>query len=245
VFQHADATFQNVPWAVFALSRGINITTIFPMLFGALGLATELHRRTITTSFLTASSRSSMLGAKAITYVIWGAIYGVLISAFAVLGMIAGAGGNYLPDLGATLLIGLSGVLSSVLWTLLGLGVGALLGSTTGSIVLLLIYAVIAEPILALVLHNHVAGALPNGSADGMTGSTAAQIIVDQLQTYSQTPLVQVAGQDNWNAFLDAIRIAAGAIGGYSALVSGLIFLAWTAVFFGAGMVVNQRRDIT
>ena len=56
---------------------------------------------------------------------------------------------------------------------------------------------------------------------------------------------MQVAGQDNWNAFLDAIRIAAGAIGGYSALVSGLIFLAWTAVFFGAGMVVNQHRDIT
>ena len=108
----------------------------------------------------------------------------MLISAFAVLGMIAGAGGNYLPDLGATLLIGLSGVLSSVLWTLLGLGVGALLGSTTGSMVLLLIYAVIAEPVLALVLHNHVAGALPNGSADGMTGSTAAQVIVDQLQTY-------------------------------------------------------------
>lgn len=245
VFEQAGATFQDVPWAAFALSRGINITTIFPMLFGALGLATELHRRTITTSFLTASSRSALLGAKAITYVIWGVIYGVLISVVCILGTVTGASGNYLPSTSGFLLIGVAGVASSLLWTLLGLGVGALLGSTTGSIVLLLIYAVIAEPILALVLHNHVSGALPNGSADGLTGSTAAQVIVDQLQTYSQTPLVQLAGPDNWNTFLNAIRIAAGAIGGFSALVSGLIFLGWTALFFGVGMVVNQRRDIT
>jgi ABC-2 type transport system permease protein len=245
VLQQAGTTFQNVPWVVFALSRGINITTIFPMLFGALGLSTELQRRTITTSFLTASSRSALLGAKAVTYLIWGVIYGVLISAVATLGTIAGSSGHYLPDVGGILTIGLSGVVSSLLWTLLGLGVGALLGSTVGSIVLLLIYSVIAEPVLALVLRNHVAGALPNGSADGLTGSTAAQVIVDKLQTYSHAPLVQVVGQDTWNNFLYLIRIAAGAIGGYSTLVSGLIFAGWTAVFFGAGMLVNARRDVT
>ncbi len=245
LLQQAGASFADVPWAVFALSRGINITTIFPMLFGALGLATELHRRTITTSFLTASSRTAMLGAKAITYAIWGLIYGVVIAVVTSLGTAAGASGNYLPSFSQLLLVAVAGVVSSMLWTLLGLGVGALLGSTTGSIVLLLIYAVIAEPIVALVLHNHVVGALPNGSADGLTGSTAAQAVIDQLQAHSQTPLVQLAGQDAWNAFLDGVRIAGGAIGGYSSLISGLIFLGWTAVFFGAGMVVNHRRDIT
>lgn len=245
LLQQAGATFQDVPWAVFALSRGINITTIFPMLFGALGLATELHRRTITTSFLTAPSRSMLLGAKAITYAIWGLIYGIVIAVVTVAGTAAGAEGNYLPDFGHMLLVAVAGVVASMLWTLLALGVGALLGSPTGSIVMLIIYAVVAEPIVALVLHNHVAGALPNGSADGLTGSTAAQTVIDQLQTHSQTPLAQVAGPDRWNEFLSGVRIAGGAIGGYTALVSGLIFLGWTALFFGAGMVINQRRDIT
>ncbi|HVV18035.1 MAG TPA: ABC transporter permease, partial [Pseudonocardiaceae bacterium] len=157
VFQHAGLTFQDVPWSVFALSRGINITTIFPMLFGALGLASELHRRTITTSFLTAPTRSTMLGAKAITYVAWGAIYGVLIAGVTMLGTLAGSSGNYLPGGSGFLLLAIAAIIASILWTLLGLGVGALLGSTTGSIVLLLVYTVIAEPIIAAVLHNHVA----------------------------------------------------------------------------------------
>jgi ABC-2 type transport system permease protein len=245
VLKQAGYTFQDVSWSVFALTRAINISTIFPMLFGALGLSTELHRRTITTSFLTAPTRSTLLGAKAVTYVVWGLIYGVVISALAVLGTIAGTGGKYLPDAGGFLLIFVTGVLSSVLWTLLGLGVGALLGSTTGSVVLLVLYAVIAEPILALVLHNHVAGFLPNGSADGLTGSTAAQIIVDQLQAHSSTPLVQLVGTDAWNDFLNGIRIAAGAIGSYDWWVSGLIFLGWALVFFLGGMLINQKRDIT
>lgn len=244
-FQQAGATFQNVPWSVFALSRGINITTIFPMVFGALGLSSELHRRTITTSFLTAPNRFAMLSAKATTYLVWGLIYGVLISGIAALGMVAGSGGNYLPDANGFLLLALAGVIATLLWTLLGLGVGALLGSTTGSLVLLLIYTIIAEPIIDLVLHNHVAGVLPNGSADGLTGSTAAQIVVNKLQSYSQTPLVQVVGQDAWNAFLNVIRIAAGAIGSYDWWASGLIFLGWTLVFFLGGLLVNQQRDIT
>jgi ABC-2 type transport system permease protein len=245
VVQKAGYTFQDVSWSVFALTRAINISTIFPMLFGALGLSTELHRRTITTSFLTAPNRSTMLGAKAITYVVWGVIYGVVISALAILGTIAGTGGKYLPDGGGFLLLFVTGVLSSVLWTLLGLGVGALLGSTTGSVVLLVLYAVIAEPIVALVLHNRVAGFLPNGSADGLTGSTAGQIIIDQLQAHSTTPLAQLVGPDTWNAFLNGVRIAAGAIGALDWWASGLIFLGWVLVFFAGGMLVNQKRDIT
>ena len=41
------------------------------------------------------------------------------------------------------------------------------------------------------------------------------------------------------------MRIAAGAPGAFSLWVSGLIFLGWTALFFGTGLIRNQRRDIT
>jgi ABC-2 type transport system permease protein len=228
-----------------AISRAINISTVFPMLFGALGLSSELHRRTITTSFLTAPSRSVMLSAKAITYVLWGAIFGVVLSGFAILGTILGAHGHYLPTASGFLQMFVAGVIASVLWTLFGLGVGALLGSTTGTVVLLTIYTVIVEPIVAIVLHNHVAGSLPNGSADGLTGATAGQIIVDQLQAHTDTPLAQALGPADWNNFLNIIRAIAGAIGSFDWWLSGLIFLGWAAVFFFAGLLRNQKRDIT
>lgn len=244
-FQRLGVNLNNVSLAVFALSRGINISTIFPMLFGALGLSSELHRKTITTTFLTAPNRASVLSAKAITYVIWGLGYGIVIAAMVSLGTLAGTGGNYMPDAGGLMLILLAGVLSCLLWTLLGLGVGALLGSTTGSVVLLIIYAVIVEPIADLFLHNGVVGFLPNGSADGLTGSTAGQILIDQLSTMAHAPLAQLMGPADWNNFLNAVRIAAGAIGASDWWISGLIFLLWSMVFFAIGLVRNQTRDIT
>lgn len=240
-FQRTGLTLQDGPWSVIALSRAINISTIFPMLFGALGLSSELQRRTITTSFLTASSRQALLAAKAVAYAVWGLVYGVIISGLAMLGTIAGVSGHYLPGIGGLLLIGLAGVLSSLLWTLLALGVGALLGSTTGSIVLLVIYAVIAEPIIDLAVRGHIAGILPNGAADGLTGATAAKIILNNLHSSTLLELPQ----DVFSAFQSVVRVAAGAIGAFDWWASGLIFLGWSLVFFLAGMIVNQRRDIT
>jgi ABC-2 type transport system permease protein len=240
-FQRAQLTFQDAPWTVIALSRAINISTIFPMLFGALGVSSELHRRTITTSFLTASSRSALLSAKAAVYFVWGLLYGLAIAVFAVLGTLAGSHGNYLPDASGWLLLALAGLLSSVLWTMFGLGVGALLGSTTGSIVTLIIYAVIAEPIIDLFLHNHVAGSLPNGAADGLTGSTAAQVIIDHLNS----PNLSALPQNAIDALHEVIRVSAGALGAFNWWASGLIFLAWTSVFFLTGMLINRQRDIT
>jgi ABC-2 type transport system permease protein len=244
-FTRLGYNFQDLSLGVFAVSRSINISTVFPMVFGALGLSSELQRRTITTSFLTAPSRVVLLSGKAITYVLWGSIYGVVICGVAILGTAAGTGGSYLPSAGGLFQLFIAGVFESVLWTLLGLGVGALLGSTTGTVVLLTLYTIIVEPILALLLHNHVAGVLPNGSADGLTGSTAGQIVVDQLQAHNNTPLVQVLGQHDWDVFLSGVRIAAGAVGAYAWWASGLIFLAWTAVLFVGGLVRNQLRDVT
>lgn len=244
-FQRVGLTFDGVPWNVFAVARAINITTIFPMVFGALGLSSELARRTITTSFLTAPSRSSMLSAKAAVYVVWGFFFGVVIAGVAWLGTLAGSGGHFLPDAAGFLQLSLAGVIEAILWTLLGLGVGALIGSTTGSIVLLLIYSVLAEPILDIVLRNHIAGSLPNGAADGLTGSTAAQIFLDKAQSYQSTPIVQAVGTQAWDAFVLLVRGVAGAIGAFDWWASGLIFLGWALVFFLAGTLVNQRRDIT
>ncbi len=249
IIEEFNISFDDLSWSVIALTRSMNIATIFPMIFGTLALASELSRRTITTSFLTAPNRGSLLSAKAVTYVIWGLLYGVVIALGASIGTALGSESSYLPDAGQWLMIALSGILGCLLWTLLGLGVGALLGSPVGALVILLIYSLIVGPIGDLVMTgltegSYLAGFLPNGSANGLTGATASQVLSAQV-----IDLVQNAGgtvdTEGREEFEQVVRGIAGAPGALSLWLSGLVFLVWTAVFFMLGILRNRTRDIT
>lgn len=248
LLNEAEIKVSDMSWSVLALTRAMNIATLFPMVFGALALASEINRKTITTTFLTAPNRSVVLGAKAITYVAWGTIYGVIVAIAASLGTVLGSNSDYLPEAGDWFLVLLSGILACVLWTLLGMGVGALLGSPVAALVILLIYASFVGPVGELILFgvtegSHLTGWMPNGSANGLTGATASDVLFSQVQEIvgNSAALAQADIED----FDMAVRFAAGAPGAYSLWVSGLIFLGWTAVFFVSGLMRNQRRDIT
>lgn len=250
IIQDLDIPLDEISWSVIALSRGMNIASIFPMIFGALGLASELHRRTITTTFLTASTRPGVLAAKAIVYAIWGMIYGLIIALGVSLGALLGSDSNYLPDAKQWFLVLLSGVIMCTLWTLLGLGVGALIGSPVGTIVILLIYGLVIGPFGELVLFSmtegsNLPGFLPNGSANGLTGSTGSALLFDQIQTLVLDRGGSLVGDEEREAFDQAVRAVAGAPGALSLWLSGLVFLGWTALFFGTGIWRNQTRDIT
>jgi ABC-2 type transport system permease protein len=241
-----DIPIEELSWTSIALTRSMNIATVFPMVFGALALASEISRKTITTSFLTAPNRASVLGAKAVTYVLWGLIYGVVVAGAASLGVLIGSQGRYLPEADDWILILMAGVLACILWTLLGMGVGALLGSPVGALVILLIYALLVGPVGELILFgvtegSHAPGLMPNGSANGLTGSTATQLLFDQAQNLVGSR-ISAEAQDNFETFFRALT---GAPGAFALWISGLIFLAWTALFFGLGLMRNARRDIT
>lgn len=237
-------------WASLALTRAMNFATLFPMVFGALAVASEISRRTITTSFLTAPTRASVLTAKAIVYVIWGLIYGIVVALGATIGTAIGSDAAVLPDTGDWILILLAGVLACVLWTVLGMGVGALLGSPVAALLVLLLYAGLVGPVAELIItpatnYSYVAGMMPNGSANGLTGSTASELLFQEAEE-----LVAASGQgiipdDAVDAFNKFTRFAAGAPGAFAMWISGLIFAAWTALFFVTGMLRNNRRDIT
>ncbi len=232
-----------------ALTRAMNFATLFPLVFGALALASEINRKTITTSFLTAPNRASVLGAKAIVYTAWGVIYGVVVALAASLGVLIGTGDGALPSAGDWMLILLSGIVACVLWTLLGMGVGALLGSPVATLVILLLYAALVGPTSEFIITlstegSHVAGVMPNGSANGLTGSTASELLFEQVQDLFGSQIGPLS-QQQIDDFDTVVRIAAGAPGAFSLWVSGLIFLGWTALFFGTGLLRNQRRDIT
>ncbi len=249
VFREFNITIDDLSWSVIAMTRAMNIATIFPMIFGTLALASELSRRTITTSFLTAPSRASLLSAKAITYVLWGVLYGVVIAIGASLGTLLGSNSDYLPDAGQWMLMALSGILGCLLWTLFGLGVGALLGSPVGALVILLIYSLIVGPVGDLVMTgltegSYLAGFLPNGSANGLTSATASQVLAGQLNDLVESLGGTLDAEDGLDFEL-GVRAIAGAPGALSLWLSGLVFLVWTAVFFFLGIMRNRTRDIT
>ena len=244
-----DVNDQELSLSSLALTRAMNFATLFPLVFGALSLASEINRKTITTSFLTAPNRASVLGAKAVVYTIWGLIYGVIVALAASLGVLIGTGDGALPGPGDWLLILLAGIIACVLWTLLGMGVGALLGSPVATLVIVLLYAALVGPTAEFIITlstegSHIAGVMPNGSANGLTGSTASELLFNQIQDIFGSQIGTLS-ESQIDDFDTVVRIAAGAPGAFSLWVSGLIFLGWTALFFGTGLMRNQRRDIT
>jgi ABC-2 type transport system permease protein len=239
VFQRAGIDVSKLPVGLLSISHGVNIAMLIPALFGVFALAGEYRNKTITTTFLTAPNRLSALSAKMITYVVWGAIYGVVSFAVAALATISSVDGSHLPDTAQWLAAFGGTILASVLVTLFGVGFGAVLNKVTLAVVLLLVYFLIIENTLTLVLWTHttlLGAILPNGTANGIVGGIAASAF--GFNTLNLPPDLSVGAQ-----YL--LQQAAGAPGVVSWWASALVFAAWTAVFFGGGWAANQRRDIT
>jgi ABC-2 type transport system permease protein len=230
----------NLPMGLLAIGHGINIGLTFPVIFGVFALAGEYSKKTITTTFLTAPNRVSVLGAKMITYIIWGAIYGLVVVAAASLGIGLTVDGSRLPTSAQWLAVAGAGVLAGVLATLFGIGVGAVWNSVVGSVITLTIYLLVVENVLVLLFYGlwHIdwlGGVLPNGTMNGIVGAIGAQAF--------GAAGVKVPGLDQQTQW--TLQYVAGAPGAFSWWASALIFLAWTMVFFVGGWASNQRRDIT
>ncbi|HJQ47404.1 MAG TPA: ABC transporter permease [Amycolatopsis sp.] len=230
----------NLPMGLLAIGHGINIGLTFPVIFGVFALAGEYSKKTITTTFLTAPNRVSVLSAKMITYSIWGGVYGLAVAAASSLGIVMTVDSARLPTSGQWLGVIGAAVLAGVLATLFGVGVGALWNSVVGSVVTLTIYLLVVENVLLLMFYglwriDWLGGVLPNGTMNGIVGSIGAQAF--------GAAGVKVPGLDQEAQW--TLQYFAGAPGAFSWWASALIFLAWTMVFFLGGWAANQRRDIT
>jgi ABC-2 type transport system permease protein len=224
-------------FSLFGIARSINLATMFPLIFGALAVSSEISRRTITTTFLTAPSRMHTMLAKMLVYAFWGAIYGLAIMGFVALGVILTSQSGQLPDAGGWAMLTLVCVLSSILMTMFGIGLGALIPNVAGVIVLLIMYFLVIENALQFGLRisgvpETVVGFLPNGSVDGLTGSVVVDLFLAKAGVVPEEAIT-------------VLRIFAGAGGAQSWWLSGLIFLGWVAVVFGGGWALTQRKDIT
>ncbi|HVW44563.1 MAG TPA: ABC transporter permease [Amycolatopsis sp.] len=230
----------NLPMGLLAIGHGINIGLTFPVIFGVFALAGEYSKKTITTTFLTAPNRVSVLSAKMVTYTIWGAVYGLVVAGAASLGIACTVDSERLPTSGQWLAVVGAAVLAGILATLFGIGVGAVWNSVVGSVITLTIYLLVVENVLVLLFYglwriDWLGGILPNGTMNGIVGAIGAQAF--------GAAGVKVPGLDDEAKW--TLQYVAGAPGAFSWWASALIFLAWTAVFFVGGWASNQRRDIT
>ncbi|PXY26671.1 ABC transporter permease [Prauserella sp. PE36] len=230
-----------LPVGLLSLAHGINIGTMFPVIFGVFALAGEYSKKTITTTFLTAPNRMSALSAKMFTYIGWGVAYGILIVAFASLATVLTVDGPGLPTASQWLGVLGAGILATTLATLFGIGVGAVWNSVTGATITLTIWMLVVENVLVFVSFGWfgitwLGGVLPNGTLNGIVGAIGAE-------AFGAAGLSVPGELDEDLQWL--LQYTAGAPGAFSWWAAALIFLAWTMLFFIGGWAANQRRDIT
>jgi len=222
----------HLPLGYLSLNGSFTYACIFGAILGALGMAGENRHRTITTTYLT-GARSAVFNAKLVAYGIFGLVYGLITLAFVTLGTVIPNAPDALPDAGSWLLVSLVGVIVVALWTVFGVGLAGLIPNQVAVVLTLPIYMVVGELLLrglfgALKI-SAVNAYLPVQSGLGSVINLAVQLFL---------------GQSN-DANAQDVRDALGATDLPAWWVSGLVFVAWTALFCLIGWAISRRRDVT
>ncbi|WP_190821425.1 ABC transporter permease [Saccharopolyspora pogona] len=232
-----------VPLGLLSVSMSTNFSTIFAALFGAMAFAGEFRNKSITTTYLTSNTRSAVLVAKLIACSGVGLIYGLANVLFASVGGLVGAGRDFggFGSLGDWLSVGAAAVLAMVLWTLLGVGFGALVANAVLAIIVPLVYKFMVEFILSLsLIESPAAGIspyLPGTAGNGIVANLAVPLFV-----------TAVAGPDEPNtprAAFEFLHLFFGGSYGHPWWASLLTFLGYVTVFIAGGWLVSRRRDIS
>jgi ABC-2 type transport system permease protein len=195
---------------------------VFPVLVGDLAMTSEFRHQTITPSLLAEPRRTVFLTAKMLASVVIGLLFGVVGTAATVA---AGAGvlallgkPTYLTDPIVLRSAALS-VLALIVWTVVGVGFGALLTNQVAVIVVMLAFTQFVEPILRIVLglfdwSEGISKYLPGAAGEAITGASL------------------YAGSG----------IAAGLLSSWLGLV---VLLGYAVVFALIGRLTTLRHDIT
>lgn len=164
--------------APIVYSVGASIGYVFPLLFGTLMVTTEYRHQTLTPTFLATPRRGTVMAAKVLVGILAGALYGVLTAVVSV-GPAAGvlAGYGLATELGSSDTWAMLAriVLAFALWTLVGLGVGALVRNQVAAVVIVLAFTQFIGP-LATVAATFVKGLdtvtqyLPGAASDAIVG---------------------------------------------------------------------------
>jgi ABC-2 type transport system permease protein len=207
-----------------AIAVGFTGLLLFvPALFGTVAITGEYRHKTIGTTFLAIPRRDTVLGAKLFVYTLFGLVYGLLMSlssAFALWSVAAVRGielGASAGDLAAIL----SRVaVAAAIYTVLGVGIGALVRSQLVAVGIVLGYFYFLEPVLMILPGlNTLYPYMPGGATAALTDFT---FLTDT-----------VAGE-----------MSVGATTLLTPLLGALVLMVYAAVASAAAVVAPLRRDL-
>ncbi len=210
-----------LPPLIYSFASSIGY--VFPLLIGALAVTNEFRHQTLTPSFLTTPKRGAVLGGKLANGLLFGAVYGVV-------GLLASVGiGALILNLfeidplleeSDTWALLARVVIAMALWGAIGVGVGTLIPSQVGSIVVILAFTQFLEPILRLaagfvVVLGDIAQFLPGAASDALVGASFFSITGPMAG-----PMLEW-----WQG--------------------GLVLAGYAVLFTVVGYAVSWRRDVT
>ena len=168
-------------------SAGLQISQVLLLAVGVLTIGTEYRHKTITGTFLGTPRRAKVMGAKVISLLVYGALYGLAgtLTSFAVgAAIISSKGFPILPEGAARTLLMCLLVLG--LWALIGLGIGILIPNQIAALFVAIGAAWIVEPLLGLLFANQdwgkaLAPYFPSSASQGMVGAVTQPGAPEQL----------------------------------------------------------------
>lgn len=165
-----------VPDKRSALAVGSSVSAVL-LLYGVVGAGAEYRHRTLAPALLVAPGRARLLVARLVAYALAALVIGLIITAvaFAIgLPLLAArpgpdlASGDYLRAAGG-------GLLAMVLSTMLGVGVGTLVGKQVPAVIAAIVWIFVLEPLSGLI--GSISKFTIGQSATSIGGDTGGDVL--------------------------------------------------------------------
>lgn len=214
---------ETLPPIVYSIASSIGY--VFPLILGALAVTGEFRYQTLTPTFLAQPRRGVVLAAKLVVLAVAGAFLGV-VGLVASIGLgapiLALTGVDPALDAGETWTLAGRVVIAMALWAVIGVGVGALIPSQIGSIIVVLAFTQFFEPILRFGASiwewtAQIGQFLPGAASDALVGAS--------IFTSLGTAGAETVSLQWWQG--------------------GLVLLGLAVVLSVAGFLTSWRRDVT
>jgi ABC-type transport system involved in multi-copper enzyme maturation permease subunit len=159
--------------------------SVFLLILGIIGMTQEYRHRTATPTFLTTPRRGRVVVAKLAAYALVAVPFALLVLAvnYGVVVLAAGARGAVPSLTGDNLRVLASSGLALVVYTVIGVGLGALVRNQVGAIVGGLVYLFVVESIVRQI--SAIAGAykwLPGGALEALTATFQGPDLLEAWQ---------------------------------------------------------------
>lgn len=219
-----DEAMGSLPGGASVLySLSTSLGYVFALIIGTLMVTSEFRHATLTPTFLAVPARGRVLGGKLIVGAALGLLYAVLALVSTVgpaSGLLAAFGQPIELDTADTWAMFGRAIIAMVLWTLMGVGLGALLRNQVVAIVAILAFTQFVEPIVRAAGSlieglSSAANYLPGAASDALVGAS----LYDAFAGPASGPLAWWAG--------------------------GLVLIGYAAVFLILGYLTSWRRDVS